>query len=187
MTAVCYPKDSMTSRKPVVVLFVLGALAAPLPARAHGDIQGSDPAPRSVVDAPPRSVAVTFTEAPTAQAVLIVTDGCRREVSRSVDVADATATVRLAGGEPGRWQVAYRVISSLDGHQTQGRYAFTVAGKRDCTPDEPPTSDPEPDRTRAAPRDDDEPSGSGAPVIPIALGAVALVAIALIARRAGSA
>ncbi len=172
----------------VLVSFVLvGLVAVPAPAHAHGDIQGSDPAPRSTVRRSPRSVAVTFTEAPTAQAVLTVTDGCRRDVTRAVDVTDATATVRVSSGEPGRWRVAYRVISSLDGHQTQGRYAFTVAGARDCTPDEDPTDDPGLAPTRAeAPRDREEPAGSGAPVVPIALGAVALVAIALAVRRFGS-
>ncbi|HEX2195347.1 MAG TPA: copper resistance CopC family protein, partial [Actinomycetota bacterium] len=161
----------MTSTRLGVVVLVLAALAVPAPAAAHGDIQASDPAPRSSVRRPPRSVAITFTEAPTAQAVLTVTDGCRRDIVRSVDVTDATATVRVAGGEPGRWQVGYRVISSLDGHQTQGRYAFTVAGERDCTRDDR-TDDPEPAPTQAQPPRDEEPSGSGAPVVPIALGAV---------------
>lgn len=177
----------MTSRKLVATLFVIGSLAAAVPARAHGDIQASDPAPRSTVERAPRSVAITFTEAPTAQAVLTVTDGCRRDVAQGVDVVDATATVRVAVGQPGRWQVGYRVISSLDGHRTQGRYAFTVAGKRDCTPDDEATDDPDTGGTRALPLQPDEPEGSGAPLVPIALGAVALVAIALVVRRSGSA
>lgn len=175
-------------RKVSVAATVLGLCALAGPAGAHGEIQGTDPAPRSTVRRAPRSVAVTFTEAPTAQAVLKVTDGCRRDVSQGVDVTDATATVRLALGQPGRWQVSYRVISSLDGHQTQGRYAFTVAGRRDCTPDDGPTDEPAPDATRAAPRDDDpeDVEGSGAPVVPIALGAAALIVVALIVRRSGS-
>lgn len=176
----------MSPRTPFVALVVLAVSAGMAPAAAHGEIQGSDPAPRSTVRRAPRSVAITFTEAPTAQAVLRVTDGCRRDVGQGVDVSDATATVRVATGQPGRWQVSYRVISSLDGHETQGRYAFTVAGRRDCTPDDRSTDDPGDEPTGAAPGDDERPDGSGAPVIPIALGAVGLIAVAFVVRRAGS-
>lgn len=176
----------MFSRKLLLMGAVL-ALCAPAPAAAHGDIQGTDPAPESTVRRAPRSVAVTFTEAPTAQAILKVTDGCKRNVGQGVDVTDATATVRVATGQPGRWNVSYRVISSLDGHRTQGGFMFTVAGDKDCTPDEEPTDGPDDDPTRAAGGNDDgTDEGSGAPVVPIALGAAALIVVALILRRAGS-
>lgn len=177
----------MISRKLIVIGAVLGLTAAATPAGAHGEIQGTDPQPLSTVRRSPRSVAVTFTEAPTAQAVLEVTDGCKRDVARSVDVTDATATARLASGEPGKWKVSYRVISALDGHLTRGGYTFTVAGKKDCTPDKKPTDNPGDGPTQAAPpKDEEEPEGSSAPVVPIALGAIALVAVALIVRRSGS-
>ena len=177
----------MSPRKLLLVSMVLGLVAVAAPAGAHGDIQATNPEPESKVRRAPRSVAVTFTEAPTAQAVLNVTDGCKRDVGQGVDVADATATVRVATGQPGKWQVSYRVISSLDGHQTRGRYSFTVAGKKDCTPDEDPTDDPGDGPTQAADGDTDEPEeSSGAPVIPIALGAIGLIAVALIVRRSGS-
>ena len=177
----------MIPRKLIVIGAVLGLTAVAAPARAHGEIQGTDPEARSTVRRAPRSVAVTFTEAPTAQAVLEVTDGCKRDVAQAVDVTDATATVRLASGRPGKWRVSYRVISALDGHLTRGGYSFTVAGKKDCTPDEP-TDDPGANPTKALPEDDEEnePEGSGAPVVPIALGAAALIAVALIVRRSGS-
>lgn len=177
----------MTCKKSFVAAMAFGLMSIAAPAHAHGDIQRTDPEPLSTVRRAPRSVAVTFTEAPTAQAVMNVTDGCKRKVGQGVDVAGATATVRVATGQPGRWEVSYRVISSLDGHQTQGRYAFTVAGKKDCTPDEA-TDDPGDVPTEAAGRGDrDEPEGSGAPVVPIALGAAALIVVALLLRRSGSA
>lgn len=181
----------MSPKKLLLASMALGVVvAAAAPAGAHGDIQATDPAAKATVRRAPRSVAITFTEAPTAQAVLNVTDGCKRDVGQGVEVAGATATVRVATGQPGKWQVSYRVVSSLDGHQTQGRYAFTVAGKKDCTPDEDPTDDPGDGPTQAAPGDTDETGdtgdSSGAPVIPIALGAVALVAVALVVRRSGS-
>ena len=177
----------MFSRKLLLMGAVLALCAPATPAAAHGDIQGTDPAPESIVRRAPRSVAVTFTEAPTTQAILEVTDGCKRKVGQGVDVTDATATVRVATGQPGRWKVSYRVISSLDGHRTHGGFTFTVAGDKDCTPDEEPTGGPDDDPTRAAGGNDggaDE--GSGAPVVPIALGAAGLIVVALILRRAGS-
>ena len=177
----------MISRKLVLTGMVLCLAAAATPAGAHGDIQATDPEPLTTVRRAPRSIAVTFTEAPTAQAVMKVTDGCKRNVAQGVDVADATATVRVATGQPGKWQVSYRVISSLDGHLTRGGYAFTVAGKKDCTPDETPSDDPGDGPTQAAPpNDDEEPEGSGAPVVPIALGAAALIVVAFLVRRSGS-
>lgn len=176
----------MISRKLVLAGMVLCLAAAAAPASAHGDIQATDPEPESTVRRAPRSVAVTFTEAPTAQAVMKVTDGCKREVSQGVDVTDATATVRVATGQPGKWRVSYRVISSLDGHLTRGGYAFTVAGDKDCTPDVKPSDDPGDGPTQAAPDEDEEPDGSGAPVVPIALGAAAVIVVAFLVRRSGS-
>lgn len=179
----------MISKKLVVTCMVLGLAAGAAPAYAHGEIQGTDPAAKASVKRAPRSVAVTFTEAPTAQAVLDVTDGCKRDVGRGVDVTDATATVQVAGGQPGRWEVSYRVISALDGHLTRGAYTFTVAGEKDCTPDPKPTKEPDGNGDESAPPvadDEDEPEGSGVPVVPIAIGAVALIAVAFVARRSGS-
>ncbi|MDQ3981111.1 MAG: copper resistance protein CopC [Actinomycetota bacterium] len=170
-------------------MLVISALASP--AAAHGELGATDPAPDETVRRAPRSVSITFTEPPTAQAVLTVRDGCNRDVGQGVEVAEATATVRVATGQPGRWRVSYRVISALDGHQTRGGYAFTVAGEKDCTPDATPAPDgtePDDGATQAAPTDDgDGEPGSGAPVIPIALGAVAVVVLAAIVRRYGSA
>lgn len=171
----------------LVVPAVVALLALAGPAHAHGDLQATDPGLDAKVAKAPDSVAITFTEAPTAQAVLKVRDGCKRDVTQGIEVTDATATVRVALGQPGRWEVSYRVISALDGHETKGSYGFTVAGRRDCTPDKP-TPGPGAEETLAAPTDDaGEPSGSGAPVVPIAIGAVVLIALAFLVRRSGSA
>ncbi|MDQ3913715.1 MAG: copper resistance protein CopC [Actinomycetota bacterium] len=156
------------------------------PAGAHGDIQATDPEELATVRRPPRSVAITFSEAPTAQAALNVRDGCRREVTQGVDITGATATARVAIGQPGRWRVSYRVISALDGHETKGIYTFTVAGRKDCTPGEP-TATATPDGPGAAPTPQgDDAAGSSAPVVPIAFGALAVVVLAFIVRRSGT-
>jgi hypothetical protein len=178
----------------ISIRFVLASAALALvasagPALAHGEIEGTDPAEGAKLRRAPGSVAVTFTEAPTAEAVLKVRDGCKRQVTQGVDVTDATATARVAVGQPGKWQVSYRVISALDGHETEGGFSFTVAGRKDCTPDEPESSaPPEEDETDAAPtpKGEDD-TGGGAPVVPIALGTIAVVVLALVVRRSGSA
>jgi hypothetical protein len=38
----------------------------------------------------------------------------------------------VAGARPGRWRIGYRTVSSVDGHETFGRYSFTVAGRPAC-------------------------------------------------------
>lgn len=177
----------MISIKVAGVAALLALVVPAGPAAAHGDVQATDPEELSRVRRAPRSVAVTFTEAPTAQAVLKVRDGCRRDVTQGIDVTDATATARVAVGQPGRWRVSYRVISALDGHESKGSYTFTVAGRRDCTPDEPqatetPDDDPEAVATPAG----DDVSGSSAPVVPIAFGALAVLVLAFIVRRSGT-
>lgn len=176
----------MMKRAVAVAGVALLALAGP--AAAHGDLQTTDPAVDASVRRAPGSVSITFTEAPTAQAVLKVTDGCKRDVTQGIEIVEATATVRVAVGQPGRWNVSYRVISAQDGHRTQGSYGFSVAGRRDCTPDEPPADEtPDGGGTEAAPTPEGEDdTGSGAPVVPIALGAVAVIVLAFILRRAGS-
>lgn len=169
-----------------VAALALAVLAGP--AAAHGDIQATDPEELARVRRAPGSVAITFTEAPTAQAVLNVRDGCRRDVTQGIEVTDATATARVAVGQPGRWRVSYRVISALDGHETKGFYTFTVAGRKDCTPDEPPaTGTPDGGGTRAVetPNGDDV-TGSSPPVVPIAFGALAVIVLAFIVRRSGT-
>lgn len=179
----------MSTKKLLFTAAVLGLVAVAAPAAAHGDLQATDPEARSTVRRAPRSIAITFTEAPTAQAVLKVTDGCKRDVGQGVDVTDATATVRVATGQPGKWTVSYRVISALDGHLTRGGYSFTVAGDKDCTPDEGPTDDPGDGPAKTSPpedREDEGSGGSGAPVVPIALSAAGLILVALIVRRSGS-
>jgi hypothetical protein len=93
----------------------------------------------------------------------------------------------IDGGEPGKWRVEYRIISTVDGHPTSDGWSFAVQGKKDC-------SEPAPEQTDdgTAPDDgaaggptgegDDEDDGSSFPVVPVAAGTVALVAVALLIR-----
>ncbi|HEX2049737.1 MAG TPA: copper resistance protein CopC [Actinomycetota bacterium] len=182
---------------PVAVAAVAVALAAIAPAWGHGEKAKSDPDDGDRLPRPPQSVAVTLTEAPTDDAQLEVTDGCGDPVVAGVTVRGETVEGRIAGGSPGRWHARYRVISAVDGHPTDGRWDFDVAGERDCggrpgddddgddDGDDGGTASPDPEPTLA---DDGGPDdGGGAfPTAAVAGGALALVVLALVARRFGA-
>ena len=176
-------------RIPVTILATLFASASLAPfAHAHGDLGTTIPARNSTVNEPPTHLVVNFTEPPTKDAVVTIRDGCGRSLAVRVDVEDRVAHLYTKGGLPGEWRVTYDVISAVDGHRTSGGYSFKVAGKRDCTPDKKfgdlgkgPGEGPGP----VAGDEGDDPPGeeSGIPVLPIVVGSVAVVALAIVVRR----
>jgi methionine-rich copper-binding protein CopC len=178
------------------VLLVMGAglLGAPI-AWAHGDIQEMRPPEGSRRDAPVRHVRITFTEAPTEDSVIDVTDGCGRDVVREQYVEGRTKHVflRARRAVPGEWTVSYRVVSAEDGHQTRGSYNFVVRGETDCS--EPADEDPPGDDEAPGDADGDvaAPGGStGAdedrdfPLMPALVGGVILVGLAAAVRLAAN-
>lgn len=186
-----------TARLAAVAAVAVVLASGAAPAWAHGEKVVSTPDDDARVDAPPRRVTLTLTEAPTPDAVLQVADGCGDDVVADVRVRGETVEASISGGSPGRWRARYEVISAIDGHPTDGRWDFTVRGARDCAAegddgaaegddgdDETPGHGP----TLAGgggPRDDGD-GGGGVPVVAVIAGAVALVAIALVARRFGA-
>ena len=171
---------------------MLGALAlvllVPVAALGHGELESEIPEAGSKVNGPPSHLILNFTEPPTKDAVFKVEDGCGRDVLREAFVEGNVGHVFLEkGGQPGKWEVSYEVVSATDGHETSGSYPLTVTGKADC-------SKPPPDKEgdgganggAAAPtganQDDDD--GGSFPVLPVGLGVIAVIALALIARRA---
>ncbi|HEV3472966.1 MAG TPA: copper resistance protein CopC, partial [Actinomycetota bacterium] len=86
-------------------------------------------------------------------------------------------------GAPGRWKVKYRTVSSIDGHLVAGSFSFHVGNKRPCREPEPgPTATV--DVGAPGPSDDDD---SGLPIVPAALAGAAIVGVALVIRRMGTA
>lgn len=172
---------------------VLGLAAALVawagsPAWGHGDIQSASPEDGARVRRPPREVALVLAEPPAAGSSLVVTDGCNEKVS-GVPVADGdNYSVAVEGGRPGRWSVKLRSISSVDGHVIKAGYSFTVAGKKDCSTEPSPRDDETGDTNTSsrAPIANPDDEGSGFPVVPFALGTVALVGIAVALRRPNS-
>jgi hypothetical protein len=111
-------------------------------------------------------IDLVFAEPPTADSKFEVSDGCNEDVLAEVTGEGPNARLHIDGGAPGRWKVAYRVVSSIDGHLVRGKYSFHVGNKKPCDIEpEPEPSDG--DDEAAAPDDDD---GGGVPFAPVAIG-----------------
>ena len=173
----------------------IGVLALPVvvvalcaPASAHGDLRGSNPEDGAAVGSVPGSISVTLTEAPGPGSVLKASDGCGRKVRGSVKTQGSDLVLSVASGQPGKWKASYRAISSVDGHLTKGELAFSVKGKKDCTPggnDEDDTKVAGGKDTRVDDPNPDE-DGGGFPVVPFAIGTAVVIVLALVVRRAAS-
>ena len=164
-------------------------LAFPGTALAHGDVRDSSPAAGTRVTKPPREVVVLLAEAPSEGSSLVVTDGCESEVSGGVDIRRDSLQTPTEGGQPGRWLVSVRSISAVDDHAIEEAFTFTVEGKKDCSAGEDDDIEPDddtdisPDTSSRAPIDNPDDEGTSFPVVPFALGAVAVIAIALAVRQ----
>lgn len=106
-------------------------------AEAHAAYKDSDPRNRATVSSPPSSVWAEFTEPVQNGARLDVFDPC----GVRVDQGDATAsayrvTVSMSADKAGTYRVAFRVVSSLDGHPTSGAFTFTASSGAPCESDE---------------------------------------------------
>lgn len=156
-------------------------LLLPVHALAHGDAQTSDPAPGARVRKVPARIAISFTEPPTKDSRFEVMDGCDQDVFQELVGSGTEVELRLADGQPGRWNVSYRVISATDGHLTRKSFGFKVAGSKDCSEPDPGETDdqigtPPP---QVASGDGEE---SSFPLGPVAIGGGAVVLIALVVR-----
>ena len=165
-----------------MVGFLLVVALAPTAGWAHGDVTTTAPAAGDRVKAPPTGVSISFSEPPTKDSKYSVVDGCGDEVLTRVEGKGTDKTLLVSGGSAGKWKVSYNVISALDGHRSSDRFAFTVAGKKDCEPDDAAS----PSIGEAAPPilPDEEPAGF--PVIPVAIGGaivIGAIAIRLLASR----
>ena len=140
-------------------------------ASAHAAISESDPKSGTEVTEAPDALHIEYTEPPTGDASITVSDGCGRDVVESLDIQNLEIDATLTEGQPGDWKVDSSVISGLDGHQTKESFRFSVAGKKDCSGDPSPAA-----------REPEREDSSGAPLLPIAGATVAIVAIALFVR-----
>lgn len=176
-------------RKFVFVGALLLGMSAVPPVLAHGDLAAQDPKPNSSLRSVPVAVSATFTEAPAEQSVIQVSDGCGKDVVAHLQLDGEDAIAHIGRAQPGRWQVSYRVVSAVDGHLSEGKYAFTVKGKKDCSSDKPAKQNNDSnggDNAGAQPAPGTGPTGAedegGLPLVPIAVGTVVLLGVAAAVR-----
>lgn len=142
------------------------------PAFAHAERVSSHPEEGDRLKEAPSKVSIEFSEPPAADASLQVVDGCGNDVAGEVQVANQGISVPIDGGQPGKWKVDSTVVSGLDGHETRDSWTFSVGGKADCS------QGGGGGRARGG-GDEDE---SSFPVIPVVIGAVVVLAVALLLR-----
>ena len=111
-------------------ILTLLALAACVPAFAHGKLAASQPAAGAVLAKAPAMLRLSFNEkleAPFSKVAL--TDARNAAIAlpkAAVDKADPkTMTVALPPLKSGTYHVAWSAVTS-DGHKTKGAYDFTV-------------------------------------------------------------
>lgn len=154
----------------VMIGVAAGAAFTAAPASAHAVLSRSTPPRGASVDSVPAEIAMRFTEPPTTDANVVVTDGCRRDVVGGIEVLNAKLTATIANGQPGRWRVRYELVSAVDGHPTSGSFSFRVQGDKNC--DEAPPTIAGGDRTR---NDDD-----GGSLIPWLIGSGLVIVAAIV-------
>ena len=117
------------------VLAVIGVflvlLWLPQGALAHANLARAAPAPNSVLDATPDQVVIWFTEPiePKLSEIRVLDSlGSRVDDGSSfVDPNDATAmSVGLEAISDGTYTVAWKNVSTVDGHRVRGAFVFSV-------------------------------------------------------------
>ncbi len=117
------------------VLAVIGVFLAllwlPQSALAHANLARAVPAPNSVLDAAPDQVVIWFTEPiePKLSEIRVLDSlGSRVDDGASfVDPNDATAmSVGLEAIPDGTYTVAWKNVSTVDGHRVRGAFVFSV-------------------------------------------------------------
>ena len=174
-----------------LIPLVLMALALwPAAASAHGDISSSIPKADESLKKAPDHLIINFTEPPAKSSVVQVKDGCGTQIADSVDFEDLVAHVFTEDGQPGKWKVSYKVLSTADGHKSSGSYGFTVEGKKDCTAGGNSGGNGNGGNGTGGGTGGSNPQAGGNgddegsfPVVPVAIGSVGVIGLALVARR----
>lgn len=146
-------RSSQTPRRrtlPAVLTTVLLAAAAllvpALPAAAHDELIGTDPASDAVLETLPEQITLSYSTDVLTDAgatVIEVTDAAGTSLTDGApEVSGSEVTQALAGPASGTVTVQWRVVSS-DGHPIDGEFAFSV-------PESTPTPAPTPSVTPSA-------------------------------------
>lgn len=150
-------RSSQTPRRrtlPAVLTTVLLAAAAllvpALPAAAHDELTGTDPASDAVLETLPEQITLSYSADVLTDAgatVIEVTDAAGTSLTDGApEVSGSEVTQALAGPASGTVTVQWRVVSS-DGHPIDGEFAFSVP---ESTPTPTPSATPSASATGAA-------------------------------------
>ena len=162
-------------------LAVLAFVVAAVPAVAHTSLVGMTPGNGATVTTAPVQVVLMFDEAVEQLGDgVVVTAPSGANVGSGAPVVDGALVTQqlVALTEPGRYTVAYRVVSD-DGHPVTGSLGFTLAATGVSTTGGPstaassPAPQPQASASLAADRDAD-----ASPIGPMIVGALILLALA---------
>ncbi|MFI6095573.1 copper resistance protein CopC [Lentzea sp. NPDC051213] len=120
----------MTRYISALVLALLAATAMAVPAQAHAELKSSNPASGAALDAPPKQIELTFSEAialPDGDAVTITgPDGAKWPITQAAAVDKTiTAQVDAAAAKAGAHTLAWQAKSD-DGDVVSGTFSFTM-------------------------------------------------------------
>ncbi len=109
---------------------VLGALAAaPRPAHAHAFLDHAEPRVGSTIHGSPPALTLTFTEpveAKFSRITVTAADDHAVDAGPLENPAPQILRVAVPALLPGNYTVRW-AVTSVDTHQTEGKYEFTVA------------------------------------------------------------
>lgn len=129
-----------------VVMLAAPALTA-APVSAHAALTSITPDDGAILDAPPRTIDLTFSEPLiTGAATVVVTDDQGAIVLRERSRVNGTSVSVSwpVGQPPGDYTIGYRVVSG-DGHPIKGSSRFTLRAPEPTSPvDASPPVQPEP-------------------------------------------
>ena len=114
-----------------LALSVLALLVLPSTVYAHANLVKSNPAPNSVLQEPPSQIVIWFTEPiePSLSSIRVL-DATGAEVEEggpSFDPKDPTVmSVAMGAAADGTYTVAWKNVSTIDGHRVRGSFLFSV-------------------------------------------------------------
>ncbi|MDQ1137276.1 methionine-rich copper-binding protein CopC [Microbacterium sp. SORGH_AS 1204] len=151
MTSPQAPRRRTLSAVLATVLLAAAALLVPaLPAAAHDELIGTDPASDAVLEALPDRITLSYSADVLTDAgatVIEVTDAAGTSLTDGApEVSGSEVTQALTGPASGTVTVQWRVVSS-DGHPIDGEFAFSVP---ESSPTPTPSATPSASATAAA-------------------------------------
>lgn len=127
----------------MLLTVVLLCLALVAPAFAHASLLHSEPADDSLLDAPPKTLALTFNEVVSPIVVRLVGPDDKGRIVEDVKVVDNTLVADLPPDIARGTSVLSWRVTSADGHPVGGAVVFSVGERTGVQPAaEQPASDP---------------------------------------------